>query len=162
MTTQYSTSGQDPLDPATYAGTGDLSHGIEELAGLISFRVGAWHDLGYENPPAPGCATVPPLGERSAEAVRAGHAAVEAIDELTRQLHALRGQLIGELRQDEDLRAGPRGYCTTCGGNAGHFIGYDGPRHYRGEGTAASPVELFTPDDGHEPAVAWRYPDETV
>ena len=51
----------------------------------------------------------------------------------------------------------PQGYCTACGGNAGHFTGYDGPRHYRGEGTVASPVELV--DAGHEPVLAWRYPE---
>ena len=83
----------------------DFSHGIEELAGLINFRVGAWHDFGYETPPAPECKPIPPLGERSAEAIKAGHAAIEAIDELTRQLYALRSQLTGELRQDEDVRA---------------------------------------------------------
>lgn len=83
----------------------DLSHGIDELAGLINFRVSAWHDFGYETPPAPECKPVPPLGERSAEAVKAGHEAIKAIDELTRQLHALRSQLVGELRQDADLRA---------------------------------------------------------
>jgi hypothetical protein len=83
----------------------DFSHGLEDLAGLINFRVGAWHDFGYETPPAPECKSIPPLGERSAEAIRAGHKAIEAIDELIRQLHALRSQLIGELRQDEDARA---------------------------------------------------------
>jgi hypothetical protein len=84
----------------------DFSHGIEELAGLINFRVGAWHDLGYETPPTPDCKPIPPLGERSAEAIQAGHAAIETIDELTRQLYALRSQLVDELRQDEDIRAG--------------------------------------------------------
>lgn len=83
----------------------DFSHGIEELAGLINFRVGAWHDFGYEVPPAPECKPVPPLGERSPGAVTAGREAIEAIDELTRQLAALRSQLVGELRQDEDVRA---------------------------------------------------------
>jgi hypothetical protein len=83
----------------------DLSIGLEELAALISFRVGAWHDFGYETPPAPNCKTIPPLGERSAKAITGGHQAVEAIDELTRQLHALRAQLVGELRQDEDIRS---------------------------------------------------------
>jgi hypothetical protein len=82
----------------------DFSHGIEELAGLINFRVGAWHDFGYEVPPTPDCKPIPPLGERSAQAIKAGHEAIEAIDELTRQLYALRSQLIGELRQDEDVR----------------------------------------------------------
>jgi hypothetical protein len=83
----------------------DFSHGIEELAGLIRFRVGAWHDFGYEVPPAPECKPIPPLGERSAQAIKAGHEAIDAIDELTRQLYALRSQLVGELRQDEDVRA---------------------------------------------------------
>lgn len=83
----------------------DLSCGLEELAGLISFRVGAWHDFGYAKPPSPECKTIPPLGERSADAIKAGHAAIEAIDQLARQLHALRAHLAGELRQDEDIRA---------------------------------------------------------
>jgi hypothetical protein len=83
----------------------DFSHGLEELAGLINFRVGAWHDFGYEVPPAPECKPVPPLGERSAEAIKAGHEAIKSIDELTRQLYRLREQLTGELRQDEDVRA---------------------------------------------------------
>jgi hypothetical protein len=79
--------------------------GIQELADLINFYVGAWHDFGYEVSPAPDCKPVPPLGERSAAAVKGGHDAVKAIDALTRQLYTLRDQLVGELRQDEDLRA---------------------------------------------------------
>jgi hypothetical protein len=83
----------------------DLSSGIEELAGLINFRVGAWHDFGYETPPAPDCKPIPPLGERSSAAIKAGYDAVKEIDQLTRQLYALRQQLVGELRADEDARA---------------------------------------------------------
>ena len=83
----------------------DYSLGLEEQAGLISFRVGAWHDFGYENPPAPNCKTIPPLGKRSANAIKAGHDAVKDIDVLLRQLYNLRDQLVGELRRDEDLRA---------------------------------------------------------
>jgi hypothetical protein len=79
----------------------DLS---DDLAEGVTGLVGAWHDFGYETPPAPHCKPIPPLGERSADAIKAGHAAVKAIDELTRQLHALRGQLCAELRQDEDAR----------------------------------------------------------
>ena len=86
----------------------DLSHGLEELAGLISFKVGAWHDFGYETPPAPGCQPIPPLGERSAAAIQSGHEAVKTIDTLIRQLHDLRAQLVGELRQDEDIRMSGR------------------------------------------------------
>lgn len=85
------------------AGTGEWSSiGLEELAGLIGFRLGAWNHFGYAKPPTPECATIPPLGERSADAIKAGHGAVEAIDELIRDLHALRGQLVGELRENED------------------------------------------------------------
>jgi hypothetical protein len=83
----------------------DFSHGIGEVAEHIYFLVGAWHDFGYETPPAPECKPIPPLGERSAEAIKAGHEAIETIDELTRQLYVLREQLVGELRQDEDVRA---------------------------------------------------------
>jgi hypothetical protein len=84
----------------------DLSHGIEELAALIYFHIGAWHDFGYENPPAPDCKTIPPLGERSDEAIRAAHAAVKEIDKLAGQLLKLREQLVTELRQNEDIRGG--------------------------------------------------------
>ena len=81
----------------------DLSHGIEERAGVICGLVGAWHDFGYEDPPAPSCKAIPPLGERSADAIKAGHQAVGMIDDLTRQLDALRQQLVTELRQNSDL-----------------------------------------------------------
>lgn len=36
------------------------------------------------------------------------------------------------------------------------FLGFEGWRHFRGEGTAASPVVLY--DTGHEAAVAWAVP----
>jgi hypothetical protein len=85
------------------ANSPDLSHGIEEQAGLIHWFVGVWYDLGYETPPTPDCKPVPPLGQRSAEAIKGGHRAVMEIDELIRQLHALRLQLVSELRQNEDL-----------------------------------------------------------
>ena len=80
--------------------------GLEELAGLIHFRVGAWHDFGYENPPAPDCATIPPLGERSAHAIEAGGEALKDIDQLIARLHRVRAQLADELQQDEDIRTG--------------------------------------------------------
>ncbi len=82
----------------------DLSHGLEELAGLIHFRVGAWHDFGYETPPAPNCKAIPPLGERTAQAIKAAHTAMEEIDELIKRLHMLRARLVAELRQDSDIR----------------------------------------------------------
>lgn len=56
---------------------------------------------------------------------------------------------LDETRDDGDP------YCTVCAGSVGIFHGHgDGWHHYRGEGTVASPVELF--DAGHAPAVAWR------
>lgn len=82
----------------------DLSVGIAEQADLINFRVGAWQDFGYGTPPTPRCKPIPPLGERSAEAIKAGHAAIADIDQLIAQLHALRGQLVSGLRQDEHIR----------------------------------------------------------
>jgi len=74
-------------------------------AGLLDVRLAAWHDFGYATPPAPYCRTIPPLGERSAEAIKAAHGAVEVIDEIVRDLHALRGQLVTEIRADQDARA---------------------------------------------------------
>jgi hypothetical protein len=78
---------------------------LEELAGLIHFRVGGWQDFGYKNPPGPGSAVIPPLGERSAAAITAGHQAVKDIDQLIARLHQVRAQLVSELRQDQDIRA---------------------------------------------------------
>lgn len=83
----------------------DLSAGLAEQAQLIQWHVGVWHDLGYAEPlPSPDCSPIPPLGRRSAAAIEGGHAAVKDIDEMIRQLHALRGQLVSELRQDSDIR----------------------------------------------------------
>jgi hypothetical protein len=80
----------------------DLSRGLEEQASLIQWFVGVWHDLGYEDPPTPDCHPIPPLGKRDARAIKGAHQAIEEIDKLTRQLYALREQLVGELRQNED------------------------------------------------------------
>jgi hypothetical protein len=86
--------------------SGDISLGLAEQAQLIVWHVGVWHDLGYPEPlPSPGCHPIPPLGERPASAIKGGHDAIRDIDELIRQLHALREQLVSELRQDEDIRA---------------------------------------------------------
>ena len=82
----------------------DLSHGLEEQASLIQWFVGVWHDLGYPEPlPFPTAHPIPPLGERDARAIKGAHEAIEEIDKLTRQLYRLREQLVGELRQNEDL-----------------------------------------------------------
>ena len=82
----------------------DAVAGLEELAGLINVLVGAWQDFGYAEPPTPDCATIPPLGQRSATAIEAGHEAIKDIDQLIARLQQVRGQLVSELRQDEDIR----------------------------------------------------------
>ena len=82
---------------------------LGEMAGLIHFRIGAWQDFGYENPPTPECATIPPLGERSANAITAGHGAIQEIDRLIARLYQVRAQLVNELRRDEDIRMGETG-----------------------------------------------------
>ncbi len=93
----------NPMNDPTAKATAEWP-GIEEAAGLLNFRVAEWHDLGYETPPTPDCKSIPPLGERSAEAIKAGHGAIEVIDEIIRDLGLLRGQLIRELGEDEDIR----------------------------------------------------------
>lgn len=86
-------------------GTGDWSAiELEELAGPIGVRIGAWNHFGYAALES-GQAAIPPLGERNADAIKAGHGAIEAIDELIRHLHGVRSQLVTELRADEDARA---------------------------------------------------------
>jgi hypothetical protein len=80
--------------------------GIEDATGLLRLRVGVWNDLGYPPPlPFEGAHPIPPLGQRSADNIKAGHGAIEVIDEIIRELHTLRDRLIVELRTDEDARA---------------------------------------------------------
>ena len=66
--------------------------------------------------------------------------------ELTRVSVILAAAVEGD---DEEDDAEP--YCLTCGEWVHMFHGVEGWRHFRGEGTAASPVVLY--DAGHEPAV---------
>lgn len=83
----------------------DLSHGIEDMARLIYWHVGVWHDLGYEDPPTPDSKTIPPLGQRSPEAIKGARDAIEGIGQLTSRLSALHSQIVRELWQDEAARA---------------------------------------------------------
>jgi hypothetical protein len=87
------------------ASPASTSLALDEQVRLIRFRICAWQEFGYEEPPAPGSATIPPLGQRSAGAIEAGHEAVRDIDQLIARLHQVREQLVTELRQDEDIRA---------------------------------------------------------
>jgi hypothetical protein len=93
----------NPMNDPTAKTTAEWP-GIEETASLLNLRIAEWHDFGYLTPPTPDCKTIPPLGERSAEAIKAAHGAIEVIDEIVRGLYRLRGQLITELRADEDVR----------------------------------------------------------
>lgn len=78
--------------------------GVVEAAETLNWYLGVWHDLGYANPPAPGCKTIPPLGERSAEAVKGARDAIEVIDTMIRELRAVRDQLTDELKADAAAR----------------------------------------------------------
>lgn len=84
--------------------------GVVEAAESLNWYVAVWHDLGYADPPAPECKTIPPLGERSAEAVKGAHGAhgahgaIEVIDIMVRELQAVRGTLTDELKADEAAR----------------------------------------------------------
>lgn len=64
-----------------------------------------------------------------------------------------------EDRDQAEYAAEPEGYCAACGANLAHFIGFEGWRHFTGPHkliTGSERRELFTPDDGHAPVVAWR------
>lgn len=84
------------------SGTGEWI-GVTDSAEALNWYIGVWNELGYANPPTPECKTIPPLGERSAEAIKGAHEAVRVIDEIIRDLHAVRNQLIDEVRTNEDL-----------------------------------------------------------
>lgn len=61
--------------------------------------------------------------------------------------------MTGDDDQDDDGQADDGTYaCSTCGVLIGMFIGRQGWLHYRGDGTAASPVEIY--DAGHEATFA--------
>jgi hypothetical protein len=62
-------------------------------------------------------------------------------------------RLMARLNEGQDGDEEP--YCETCSASIGIFHGRgDAWLHYTGQGTAASPVELY--DAGHEPVIAWR------
>ena len=64
-------------------------------------------------------------------------------------------RLTTQLADVEDQEDEDEPYCYQCGSGVGIFYGHgDAWHHFRGEGTAASPVELF--DAGHAPEIAWR------
>lgn len=87
------------FDAAKSTGAWDIcADDLTQIAGLV----GAWNHFGCVDP-TPKCVAIPPLGERSGEAARSGHDAVEAIDRLTRNLHGLRSLLVNELGKSADM-----------------------------------------------------------
>jgi hypothetical protein len=65
--------------------------------------VGIWNDTGYPEPlPFEGAHPIPPLSQCSAGNIKAAHGAIEAIEELIRDLHAVRAQLVTEIRAGQD------------------------------------------------------------
>jgi hypothetical protein len=83
------------------------------------------------------------------------HGRQEALERVARELVRVSVILAAAVEgDDEEDDAEP--YCLTCGEWVHMFHGVEGWRHFRGEGTAASPVVLY--DAGHEPAVAWTIP----
>jgi hypothetical protein len=86
--------------PSSCGGCGmnsDLAARAVDSAELLTFQIGQWEHLEYPE-------NAPPLGQRNADAIIAGHAAIRTIDKMIRSLHELRGQLTAELREDEDIR----------------------------------------------------------
>lgn len=84
---------------------------ISDAIGLLNWRVGVWQDLGYASP-LPGQHAIPPLGQRSPEAIEGARGAIEVIDGMLRDLRGLRGQLADEIRADQDARDAAR--CAAC------------------------------------------------
>lgn len=74
------------------------------------------------------------------------------------QLASALGDLLAVLDAADDGGEldGLEPYCTGCGSWIGMFVGLEGWRHFRGEGTVASPVELY--DAGHEAIPGWMEP----
>jgi hypothetical protein len=66
------------------------------------------------------------------------------------QAEALK-RMLGEDQADDD---GLEPFCGECQRAIGIFYGHEGWQHYAGEGTVASPVELY--DAGHAPVAAFR------
>jgi hypothetical protein len=64
--------------------------------------------------------------------------------------------VLADAGDDGDELDGLEPYCTGCGSWIGMFHGLEGWHHFRGKGTAASPVELY--DAGHEAIPGWLEP----
>jgi len=145
MTNEY-TSGQDALDRATFAAAPAPREDLTEQDRTGMIDVMTDHErsvlLSFVAGYAPGVFD-------AAVAARSGPSGdVTFEDELWNRI---------DVKLAEEDAALPDAYCTACGGDVSWFNGHDGPRHYRGEGTIENPNELLEP--GHEPVVAWRYPD---
>jgi len=115
-----------------------------DKVGLLGVRVGVWNHLAYPE-------NVPPLGERNAAAITAGHDAIEVIDEITRDLYALRNQLISELREDEDIRVPGSTRCSPRPAPGGRRAGEHRGRVYERSATASAGATRGAVADGDPP-----------
>jgi hypothetical protein len=90
----------------------------------------------------------------------AGYAPKVFDDALAARSESFADELLARIedRDQAEYLAEPEGYCAVCGANVAHFIGYEGPQHFRGPHklvTGGERRELFDAD--HAPAVAWRH-----
>jgi hypothetical protein len=84
------------------------------------------------------------------------HDRAAALDRVAAELARVSVILAAATEGVDDDEDAAEPYCVTCGRWVGMFHGLEGWRHFRGEGNAASPVELYDP--GHEAVVAWTIP----
>jgi hypothetical protein len=97
--------------------------------------------------------------EQDAGRITVAEAACERVGLLERHLELLRRLRAEHLGDDgDDAEDEDEDYnCAVCGALIGHFIGHgDDWHHYRGEGTADSPVEIY--DAGHPAALTGPLP----
>jgi hypothetical protein len=100
-------------DRSTPSSATPAGPGCEDEARLIAVLIGIWNDSGYPEPlPFEGAHPIPPLGQRTAGHIKAGHGAIGAIGALIRDLQVVRARLVTQMRADEGTRAARR--CNAC------------------------------------------------
>jgi hypothetical protein len=84
------------------------------------------------------------------------HNRQEALERVAEELARVSMILAAATEGVDDDEDDAEPYCLTCGQWVHMFHGHEGWQHFRGQGTAASPVELY--DAGHEAVVRWTVP----
>jgi hypothetical protein len=143
----------------TYRGDGSLPGAVASLADQVQALAGrmlAVEAAGYDN-------LLAVLGEGSLVTfirdAEDGSYFADVTTEKGAMLHGTGESPAAALQDAKDSEEYPEPYCITCGEPVSIFIGYEGWRHYRGEGTPENRTELY--DAGHAPVVAWRWPGES-